>query len=187
MTIQELFVRLLVFVQPVLPAVIWTIFITLAVTGVLSYLVRGLWINQKRFDWMGIFFELNKKDCVRLACSWQKFVLLLVFLVRFEKLTILSYLLILIPGLIYAVQIKKLHLLPGRLLWLFLELGGLLAANLVCGYFHDMKGGAAVILIYIFMSLFTILFGSYLLLTELGDLSKGRSVRIEEEKQEGAE
>lgn len=171
---------MLISVQPVLPAVLAVVVLTLAVFFVLFFQSNHLWVNQKRFRWVGIFFELTKAEAVRLACLWLKLALLIVYLIMFEPLTMTGYLLIVVPGLIHALWPKNIKKIPSRLLWLVVEMIGLISANLVCGFYQDTNAGAAMLVIYIFMSLFIALFGCYLFLTELNEISEGRSVQIHE-------
>lgn len=182
MTLHEFLLRVLVVLQPVIPAVIAAAAVTLLAVVITAIGVHGLWIDQRKFRWLGIFYGLSTSDCLHLACAWIELVLLAVFLISFRKLTAADYLLFLIPGGLYALQFKSLKKIPVRLLWLALEFVGLLSANLVCGYYHDMHGGLGFALVYVIMAVFMMLFGCYLFLTELSDISEGRSPVIEDEQ-----
>ena len=62
------------------------------------------------------------------------------------------------------------------LLWLVLQMAGLLSVNLICGFIRDMAGDAVFVIIYVIMGLFLGFFSVYLFLTELGTLSAGREM-----------
>ena len=64
------------------------------------------------------------------------------------------------------------------------EFAGLLSCGLICGYIRDMQAGLRYYLIYIAMALFTALFGLYIFLTELDDISNGRSANLERYREE---
>lgn len=180
MTIQEFLLRMLIFVQPSIPAVLAVLLVTMVVAAVLLVRVRGLWADQKRFRWLGIFYELGTRDRLCLACSWLRLMFLLVLLVQFKKLDALSFLLFLVPALVCVLTTGKGKKIPSKLLWLAAEMVALLSSNLVCGFYHDMQGGIGFVSIYVLMALFTSLFGIYLFLMDLSDISEGRSAGIHE-------
>lgn len=180
MTIQEFLLRMLIFVQPSIPAVLAVLLVTMVVAAVLLVRVRGLWADQKRFRWLGIFYELGARDRLCLACSWLRLMFLLVLLVRFKKLDALSFLLFFVPALVCMLTTKKVKKIPSKLLWLAAETVALLSSNLVCGFYHDMQGGIGFVSIYVLMALFTSLLGIYLFLMDLSDISEGRSAGIHE-------
>lgn len=174
MSLHELFLRLLVIAKPVLPAAITVVVITALAVVIIAILSRGLWINQKRFRILGLFCAMSRGDCLRLACAWIKFLFLAVFIVSFEKLEVAGYICFVVPAIVYSVSVKNIMKIPGRLLWVMLEFIGLLTTNLICGYYYDMHGGKAFMIIYIIMAIFMLLFGCYLFLTEIEDISEGR-------------
>lgn len=173
MTFSEFLIRLVAVIKPALPAAIAVLALSLAMIIFLAIRAKGLWVNMPQFRTLGIFYELPKLGCLRLSCSWVKFLILVIYLLIFRKAQAAEYLLFLIPGLIYALCGNPIGV-GGRLLWLVLEFAGLLSAKLVCGYYYDMHGGTGFIVIYYVMALFMILFGCYLFLTEVEDISEGR-------------
>lgn len=179
MTAQEIFLRVLAQIQPFLPYMLAAAALTAAALPVLLRLGRGLWVDQKRFRWMSLFLGLRTGECLRLACAWIKLLLLLAFLIGFQKLGVPHYMMLAVPGVLYAVSHRSPLQIPGRLFWLALELVALLSCNLICGYIHDMEAGIGFWLVYILMAIFTALFGGYLFLTELNDISAGRSADFE--------
>ena len=184
MSTAELVVRVLAQVQPLLPYMLIVTAMTTAALAALLLASRGLWVDQRRFQWLGLFFSLSTGDCVRLACAWVKLLMLLSLLAGFQKLEIAKYLLFLVPGVVYALWPRRLARLPGRLAWLSVEFAGLLSCGLICGYIRDMQAGLRYYLIYIAMALFTALFGLYIFLTELDDISNGRSANLERYREE---
>lgn len=180
MTVREFLLRMLVAVQPVLPSVLAVLLITIAAAAVLLVQAKNLWINQKQFRWLGIFYELSAGDRVCLACSWLRLMLLLALLVQFRKLDVIGCVLFLVPALLCVLTTKKLKKIPSKLLWLAAEIVALLSSNLVCGFYHDVQAYAGYIAIYVFMALFTALLGIYLFLMDLSDISEGRSAHIHE-------
>lgn len=180
MTMQEFILRMLAAVQPVLPAVLAVLLITMVVAAVLLVQAKGLWVDQKRFRWLGIFYELSAGDRVCLACSWLRLMILLALLARFQKLDVISCILFLVPALLCALTTKELKKIPGKLLWLAAEIVALVSSNLVCGFYHDVQSSVGFIAIYVFMALFTALLGIYLFLMDLSDISEGRRAHIHE-------
>lgn len=178
MTTQEFLLRMLVTIQPVLPAVLAVLLITMAAAAMLLIQANGLWVNQKRFRWLGVFYELSAGDRVCLTCSWLKLLMLLTLLARFQKLDMVSCILFFVPALLSALTVRDLKKIPGKLLWLVAEVVAMLSANLVCGFYHDIQSSVGFIAIYVFMALFTALLGIYLFLMDLSDISEGRRAHI---------
>ena len=117
---------------------------------------------------------------MRLGAAWVKLCLLLISLAAFQKLTLSHYLLLALPGLLYAIEPEAPLRTPINLLGSVMALAGLLAANIVCGYIQDLRPGAGFVVVYVFMSLFLTLYGIYLFLNELNDLSMGRRAQLGE-------
>lgn len=180
MTIQEFLLRSLAAIQPVLPAVLGILLVTMIVAAVLLMQVKGLWVNQKRFRWLGVFYGLDTRGVVCLSCSWLKLMLLLALLLQFQKLDVSRYIMFLVPALIHIITASEIKRLPGKLLWLAAEVVALVSTNLVCGFYHDVQKSVMLIAVYAFMALFTALLGIYLFLMELSDISEGRSANIHE-------
>lgn len=177
MSVKEFLLRMLVSVEPLLPAVVAVVVVSLLAVAALALCTRGLWVNQKRIRWLGLFFDLGHADCVCLACGWLKFLFLLAFLIFFQKLSILGYIFFAAPGLICALHPGSAKRIPSRLVWLVLELAALLFTNLVCGFYRDVGGGVGFLVIYICMALFTALLGFYIFLMEINDISVGRKAK----------
>ena len=178
MTVQEILMRMLSFVRQSIPAAMIVVDVTMVMLVVAVIQTRGLWVNQKRFKWLGLLFCLKGRECVRLACAWIKFVIVLAFLALFENMNAAAYLMVAVPGLIYALEFAKPRRIPARLMWLLLELLGLMSTNLICGFYRDTGASLGFIIIYIVMAVFMALFACYLFLTELQEISQGRSADI---------
>lgn len=155
-----------------------TAIISIIVIVILTPLCFKQWVNRKSFRWMGAFFNLDGVQVIRLTCAWIKLVLLIIYLCMFEELSIPKYIIFLIPGIIYVFDFRHPGRIPGRLFWLIIETIGLITANIVCGYIHDMRPGPVFTIIYIAISIFLGLFGVYLFITELGDISESRKTPI---------
>lgn len=181
MSLTELAVRVMAYAQPLIPYMLVVALATAAVLPVLLFLGRGVWVDRGRFRWMGLFLGLGRWDCLRLGCAWIKLLVLLSLLASFQKLGMAQCLLFLVPGLVQCLSGRELSRIPGRIVWLAMELVALLSCNMVCGYIRDVSAGTLYYVIYIFMALFAALFGVYLFLTELNDISAGRSTDLEYE------
>lgn len=181
MTLQELAIRVLAQAEPLLPYMLAVAIPTILLLPVLLHFGRSVWVDQKRFRWFGLFLGLSRWDCLRLACSWIKLLLLISFLVAFRKLGAAHYLLFLIPGLLQCLSVRGFLRVPGRLMWFALELVALLSCNMVCGYIRDVNADTFFYVLYVSMALFSALFGVYLFLTELNDISAGRGTSLEYE------
>lgn len=180
MTLQEALLIIFRSAEPLLPFMAAVGLLTCVALAVLLVMSRGLWFDRPAFRWLGLFYGLDKGGCLRLACAWLKFCVLLTYLVAFQKLTTAHYLLFLVPALIFSVPLHQLTELPANLLGVFMELVGLVAANVVCGYYQDLHPGVGFLLVYILISLFLALYAVYLFLTELNVISNGRRVHVED-------
>lgn len=181
MSAAELAIRILAQAEPLLPYMLAAVLPTAVLLPVLLLLGRGVWVNQRRFRWLGLFVGLGRWDCLRLACSWIKLLLLVSFLVIFRKLHAPHYLLFAVPGLLQCISSRRAWRVPGRLIWFALELAALLSCNMVCGYILDVNTDLYFRALYVCIALFTALFGFYLFLTELNDISEGRGTNLEYE------
>ncbi len=181
MSAAELAIRILAQAEPLLPYMLAAVVPTALLLPLFLRLGSGLWVNQRRFRWIGLFVGLDWWDCLRLACSWIKLLLLISFLTIFRKMNVPHYLLFVIPGALQCFSRRGALRIPGRLLWLALELAALMSCNMVCGYIRDVSADAYLYTIYACIAIFTALFGIYLFLTELNDISEGRSMNFEYE------
>lgn len=181
MTLSELAIRVLAQAEPLLLHMLAVAIPSILLLPVVLHLGRSLWVDQRRFRWMGLFLGLSGWDCLRLACSWIKLLLLISFLAAFRKLSVPHYLLFLVPGVLGSLSARGALRMPGRLVWFGLEVVALMSCNMVCGYIRDVTAETLFYVLYICMALFTALFGVYLFLTELNDISAGRGTNFEYE------
>ena len=180
MNIIEISLRVTAALRPMIPGLLTAVAATLAVLTVLMIFTRNVWVRDRRFHITGLFFGLSRAGSLKLACSWLKLIFVIVFIVGFQMLTLLQYMMLLIPGLLGALSGKGLGKGLGDLMWLALQLMGLVSTNLICGYIHEMAGGFAFILLYIVMGAFLSLFSIYLFLNEINTISASREVSAEE-------
>lgn len=186
MTFSELAVRVLAQAEPLLLHMLAVAVPTVLLLPVFLHLGRTVWVDQKRFRWLGLFLGLSGWDCLRLACAWIKLLLLISFLAAFRKLGTPHYLMFLVPGVLQCLSVRGALRVPGRLVWFVLELVALLSCNMVCGYIRDVGADTFFYVLYIAMALFSALFGGYLFLTELNEISAGRGTNFEYEWNTGA-
>lgn len=180
MTLQEVVLRIFNAAQPLLPFMAAVAVPTCAALAALLLMSRGLWFDKRGFRWLGLFYGLGRFDSVRLGCAWVKFCLVLAYLIGFRKLETIHYLMLVVPSLIFSIQIRDPKGIPANLLSCVMELVGLIAVNIICGYIQDYNPGAGFVVVYLLISLFLGLYALYLFLTELNVISNGRRVRIEE-------
>ena len=159
MSAAELAIRILAQAEPLLPYMLAAVVPTALLLPLFLRLGSGLWVNQRRFRWIGLFVGLT----------------------IFRKMNVPHYLLFVIPGALQCFSRRGALRIPGRLLWLALELAALMSCNMVCGYIRDVSADAYLYTIYACIAIFTALFGIYLFLTELNDISEGRSMNFEYE------
>lgn len=186
MTFSELAVRVLAQAEPLLVHMLAVAVPTILLLPVFLHLGKRVWVDQRRFRWLGLFLGLSGWDCLRLACAWIKLLLLISFLAVFRKLGAPQYLMFLVPGVLQCLSARGALRVPGRLVWFVLEFAALLSCNMVCGYIRDVTAETLFYVLYICMALFTALFGVYLFLTELNDISAGRGTNFEYEWNTGA-
>ena len=173
---MEWVLRILAALKPALPATIVALGATMIVFNMLWYYCRNSWVNRKSFKVAGLFFSLGNQGALQLSCAWLKFVFAVFFVVAFQKMTMLHYIMFLFPALILMLS----GILTGRkfynLFWFILQTVGLVSTNLICGYYRDISGEFGLLAIYVFMGLFLILFSAYLFLNEVADVSNQRDV-----------
>lgn len=187
MSAKELLLRVLLELRPMLPGTAAVVAASLLVLPTLLVCCKTAWVNDPRFRVAGLFFGLTGRDACFLSCAWIKLIVMLVFIVGFQKLVLVQYGMVLLPGILAAICARSGGQKTGTLLWLVLQMAGLLAVNLICGYIKDMAGGAIFVVLYVIMGLFLAMFSVYLFLVELNALSSGREVtaeRLAREQQE---
>lgn len=176
MSVGEFLLRVFSALGPMLPGIIVASVATLIALIVLMVRSRDMWVQDKRFRLLGLFFGLEGKGCLRLACSWLKMIFVIVFIASFQKLTLIHYLMLLIPGVIVILSAPDIKKKLGSFGWLLLQTVGLLSVNLICGYYLDMSGSVVYLLIYITMGIFLALFSVFLFLNDLATISLEREV-----------
>lgn len=176
MSVSESLNRMLVEMTPLVPGLLTCVVATAVALAVLYFRGRNAWVDQGRFSMASLFFGLDGWGTVSISCAWLKLIFLIVYLVSFQKLVLIQYLMILIPGLVMMVCTRTWGKAMSSLLWLVMELAGLVCASLVCGYIREMAAGIGFVLVYVAIALFLALFGIYLFLTDLGNISQERSV-----------
>lgn len=147
---------------------------TLVASAILLPLCRRTWLNKPSFSWLGIFCYQSPAGCVRIACAWTKLLVLLVLLAENRVLGLAEYLMLILPGLLYAALSKSPAAFAGKFMWTALETTGLLAVNILCGYIVEMKPDFGYVVIYALLSVFMGIFGIYLFLRELHAISMER-------------
>ena len=176
MSVVEFLLRVLLELKPLLLCMIAAVVLTAAALAFLLLYSRNAWLDSRHFRTAGLFFGLNGRCCLRLACVWLKLLFVLMFVLGFQKLSLLHYLVLLIPGVVAALCADGFGGRIGSLLWLLLQMVGLVSVNLVCGYIRDLNGSGGFILIYAAMGLFLLLFSIYLFLNEVGSISMERDL-----------
>ena len=161
MSVVEFLLRVLSELKPLLLCMTTAVALTAAALVFLLLYSRNVWVDSRRFRLAGLFFGMNGRCSLRLACVWLKLIFLL------------------ITGGISALCAEGVKGRLGSLLWLLLQLAGLVSVNLICGFIRDMAGSGGFILIYVAMGLFLILFSVYLFLNELNSISMQRDVDAE--------
>lgn len=180
MTLQETVLLVFYAAEPLLPFMAVAGILTGLALVALLILSHGIWVDRPGFRWLGLFYGLSGMDCVRLSCAWLKLCLLLSYLVAFQKLQATHYILAAVPCLLFSLSVREIRSIPTHLLGCLMELVGLFAVNVVCGYIWDMHPGVGFLLVYILLCLFLALYAVYLFLTELNAVSNGRRVWIGE-------
>lgn len=177
MSINELLLRIFYASRPLLPYVGIVAAATVAAMVVLLALGSILWFDSRGFRWLGVFYGMEGLLSVRLGSAWIKLCLTLTYLAAFQPLKLVHYLILLVPVVIYAIDTRIPGKIPGNLLSGAMQMAGVAAANIICGYYHDVSRNGVLVLVYIFISLIIALYSAYLFLTELNSLSQGRRPR----------
>ena len=181
MKLREFLVRMLVFIQPLLPIALAVLVLTTLAVLCLAAFAKKLNLDQKRFRWLGLFYNLSLLDCIRVACSWLKFAMIIVYLVAFKSLTSADLMLVLLPGIAGAIRFHSTKKTVSNILWLVVESAAFISTNLVCGFIHTFNSGLGMLVIYVCMAIFTVLLAVFLFLTELGEISERRLAYAVEE------
>jgi hypothetical protein len=148
--------------------------VTFVAAAVLFPLCRRTWLNKGSFSWLGVFCYQSPAGCVRIACAWTKLLILLVLLAENRVLDLAEYLMLILPGLLYALLSKSPVAFVSKFMWTALETVGLLAVNILCGYIVEMNPDFGYVIVYVLLSVFMGVFGVYLFLRELHATSTER-------------
>lgn len=180
MSIIELLLRTLSQLKDLLPGLLAGAALTVVALAILLACQKNTWVQNRRFWLVSLFFGLDGRRSLWLACAWLKLIFLIVFVAGFQKLTTLHYWMFLVPGFLAVLCEKGFVGKLGSLFWLLLQTVGLLSVNLICGFIRDMAGGIGFRLLYGVMGLFLVLFSIYLFLGEVKAISTQREVNAEE-------
>lgn len=178
MIVIDILIEILASMREVLIPFYVVLCVSLIAFIILEPLCRKMWPNNRSFKWLGILYHLKTGGRIRLACCWIKLILLITYLIMFQELDGQKYIMFLIPGLIYAFDLKHSKRIPGRIFWVLIETVGLFTASIVSGYIHDMRPGIVFTFIYIAIAIFLGLFGIYLFIAELDEISSVRESPI---------
>ena len=96
MSVVEFLLRVLSELKPLLLCMTTAVALTAAALVFLLLYSRNVWVDSRRFRLAGLFFGMNGRCSLRLACVWLKLIFLLVFVLSFQKLSLLHYLTLLI-------------------------------------------------------------------------------------------
>ncbi len=172
----ELIIRVFSQLKPLLPSVVAVVIVTV-LTMIYLYLVgRFAWLKSKKFSLASIFFGLDGIGVVHISCAWLRLLFPIIFIISFQKLVLIQYMMIIIPGLMMVFFSGSLSGALSSLFNLVLELAGIVSASLICGYITEMHAGTGFKLIYAAIGIFMILFGIYLFLQDLDRISISRKV-----------
>ena len=176
MTFAEIFYRLQEGLRPLAVYLIPITAITLAAAFILSFFTRKLWVGDRNWKRLGIFFSLNFKQRISLSCAWLKLVIMLLYLVILRELDTIHYFVLALTAVIMCIFSEPVSAVLEIFFWSFLELWAVFAANLVCSYYLTISSSAVVMAIYIFMSIFVLLLGVYRFIMETDLISESRTI-----------
>ena len=147
-------------IRPLLPAFIAVAIFSLTIMYFFSVKVRQRKMNPEGMGLFNIFFCLDTAGSVTMAASFVKLVMVIVFLVDFSELSVLQYTVFLFTGIVASLQLSMPKHIPANLFWLLLELIGMYALKLICGYYKEVSGELLLVILYIVMSLLVLLWRS---------------------------
>ena len=183
MDILNYITQVLSFLEPIVPGIIIAVIITSAVMVFLLSLSGRLWINQKRFNVLGVFYGLGGYNTIRLSCVWIKLILVIVYIVSFRELTTLHFFVFILISLISAIDIRAPRKILKNIIWILIELAGLLAVNMVCAYMRSFSYISVQLwTVYISFGILMILLEIYLFLNSVETISTERKINIDKEK-----
>ena len=85
---------------------------------------RKIWVNDKGFGYLSIFFNMNFFSTIKLSCVWLKFLLILMFIIGFQPLGIIHYLFILVPCILMIFISTNLMELIDHIINTFIQVAG---------------------------------------------------------------
>ncbi len=175
----ELIARLFSQLEPLVPGVITVVVATVAAMLYLYLVGRFAWLKNNHFSLASIFFGLDTVGVIHISCAWLKLIFPIVYIVSFQKLVLIQYLMILVPGIVLIFLAGSVGKAVGSLFNLVLEMGGIVSASLICGYIREMHAGIGFKLVYGAIGIFMVLFVVYLFLQDLERISMSRKVEAE--------
>lgn len=180
MSFAELIYRLISSLKPLVPYLLPATAVTLLAALVLAVMTNKLWVGDRSWKWLGLFFCLDGRQAVAFSCAWLKLLLMAVFLIAFRELEVLHYFTFAVPGIVMCIASGSVSAALSCFFWTFLEVWAIFAANLVCTYYLSISSNVWLMVVYIFMSIFVMLLGVYRFLMETEAVSAARKIRPEE-------
>lgn len=169
-------------IKPLVPCVlVILIATTLLFFGILGK-SKGLWFNKKSFDYFGIFMELNSALAVKLACVWIKLLIICFYVIAFTSLEAIHYVFLFVPCIgILLINFNVVEAFT-HVVSIMIQLVGVLAANILCGYIREFELKATYVSIYVLIAILVIVYSIYIFITELDLVSSRRSIKIEKKR-----
>lgn len=174
MSAQEVILRTFNLLESMYIPIVAVIVATCICFPILLYVAKSTWLDRVGFRIVGVFAQMSWGDCIRLAGSWTKLIFAVVFLVCFQKLELIHFVAYATAGMLYGVNLRKLHYIFPRIFFLAVQCVAQGSVNLICSYMLDVRISAPYMAIYILLALFVLVFAIYSFVTEVNEISLGR-------------
>lgn len=195
MSFSEFFLKLATRLEPMVPVMVFTAGTTAVLIVVLAILASDVWIDDRKFRFLGVFFGLNSYDIYRLTLGWVRLLMTLFYVVAFRNLELETsfgqvirspqFSLYLLIGVLYVADYKRPMLILRNLAWFLIICCGLFATSIMCGYMRTLPGfSLGAFIVYACMGSLVFLFAAYLFITELDEVSRNRKIDPEKEYEE---
>jgi len=195
MSISGYLLQLATRMEPMVPVMVFTAGVTAVVVIVFAILATDVWIDERKFRVLGVFFGLNGYDSYRLSLGWIRVLMTLFYVVAFRNLELETnfrqvirspqFSLYLLIGILYVADFKRPMLVLKNLAWFLVICCGLFATSIMCGYMRTLPGfSLGAFIVYACMGTVVFLLSVYLFFMEVEGISRNRKINPEKEYDE---
>lgn len=168
--------------KPLVPYVAIILVLSLIAFVFIAPKCGKIWMNDKGFGYMSLFFNMNIFLAIKLSCAWIKLLLVILFIVGFTSLDVMHFIFLLVPCILMLFINNQMMDIFNHIVNVGIQYIGVIALNILCSYIIQFQFEIIYLAAYLFISILVILYSIYVFILEVDAISLGRRTIINDEK-----